>query len=1403
MAASFYRKLRAGNCVRAAERAAASGRPDKAVALYVRGVALAQGDTPLQLAARRGAADLLIRIDRQAEAVEHLSEVVRLEPPDADAWRQLAKALKAGGRSQEAADAWAELLKRRHDDVAAHRELGNWLYEAGRPAEAAPHLEIVARHAPSDVKVWRRTGVAAQAAGDLATAAAAWRRVLDLSPDDRQAHETCLKLLERTGPKADTVRHLRWLAAARPEEAACWSRLASRLEELGDLAGAAEALGELLQRQPQDDAARERIIDLLERDGRPADALAHLRALAEARPGDPAAWSRLASRLEELGDLAGATAALGRLLDESPRSGPARERIVDLLDRLGRPAEAVLHVRWLAEAAPAGKVKPWRRLAERQEQIGDLAGAAEAWDRVVAINPSDGPSRERLIEVLERQGRLAETVGQLAWFAQAAPDKPKPAHRYAKRLDDLGDPGAVDAWARVVALAPDDAAVRERLVILLEAHGRLPDTLDHLRRLVEAAPDKVKLVRRYAQRLEDLGLDGAADAWARVAALVPDDVPVRERLVELLERQGRLAETVEHLRWLAEIAPGKVKPARRHALRLEEVGDDVGAASAWTRILAQVPDDADARERLVEALERLGRLQDTVEHLRWLAKAGPEPAEAARRLAHRLKALGQDREGQLEAWLRVLQAAPADREALEAAAQLLQALGRPAEAVAHLRTMVKLAPGRIKELRRLAHGLRAAGEAAEELQAWRRVLELDGAHVEAHSRIADLQVRADNLAAAFPHFEAIAWAQPGEAKAWKRLAQTAEELGRPKAAMAAWRRLLKAAPGDAGAHARLAELLAGEGRPDRAVTHLRALAKAAPDGPKNWKALALALEREGDASGAATAWRRALKLSPDDVQAHDRLARLLQEQGRKNDALVHLRRLTFLEPDSAARWIGLARQEMELENNETSVAAWRRALELQPTDEVHGSLGLLLYRLDRLKEALPHLEAYVAARPEDVKSWRRLARCLRDLGDPEAAARAWREVLAIAGEDEEARHELVVGGRSGEADTFVQAQQASALALLGFWGRARAQDSEGAPDIARSVLGDVLAALEALVEDVKLNNPDGIAARRRAIVSVCADPRFADLADRFPPMVAAFFERLGEAKIDRGVLLEDVAAALAERPAHAATLPAVLRAQLGPEEALAGAELLLQDAGFRSPVLICGFHHSGTRLLARMLEAVGVFQQVNMPTHEWTYVQWLNTLMLPGWADPEACRAFDGTAGAGVIRPENLALRLAAAGYGGGAWGQKDPRNCVTADAWLRAFPRARIINVVRSPVDTLGTLPERYARHTPGGGRPQQALEFWIGLWEAYLDRTRRAMARADHAIEVDFGRLCTDPEGVMRAVVAALKLEGEAGPGAFDGLGIDAGKIGDHRRWVERGDLTDAQAERLAAVAAAAGVG
>ena len=160
-----------------------------------------------------------------------------------------------------------------------------------------------------------------------------------------------------------------------------------------------------------------------------------------------------------------------------------------------------------------------------------------------------------------------------------------------------------------------------------------------------------------------------------------------------------------------------------------------------------------------------------------------------------------------------------------------------------------------------------------------------------------------------------------------------------------------------------------------------------------------------------------------------------------------------------------------------------------------------------------------------------------------------------------------------------------------------------------------------------------------------------------------------------------------------------------------------------------------------------------------------------------------------------MALRMALAGLQPGqTWGFKDPRNGLTAEAWLEIFPKARIVHMVRDPVATLGTLPEVYDQFAPAGAEAR--TRFWMDLWEAYVRGARQGMARVEAAIEVRFEDLCADPVAVLDRIGSALGLGTPVTSDLLADIPVEAGKA--DLRLQLRGRLARAEFEALEALAA-----
>jgi hypothetical protein len=234
---------------------------------------------------------------------------------------------------------------------------------------------------------------------------------------------------------------------------------------------------------------------------------------------------------------------------------------------------------------------------------------------------------------------------------------------------------------------------------------------------------------------------------------------------------------------------------------------------------------------------------------------------------------------------------------------------------------------------------------------------------------------------------------------------------------------------------------------------------------------------------------------------------------------------------------------------------------------------------------------------------------------------------------------------------------------------------------------------------------------------------------------------------------------------------------------------------FLEPVLIVGFHHAGTRLLARFLYDLGVFQAMSRKTHEWKYIQELNTRLLPGWNDPESVRMFQAERISPALFRLQVAFQLLLRGYRGGQpWGHKDPRTCATLPAWLYAFPKASVVHIVRDPFDVLGTLAPAYARFTPEGKVPQESLAYWGEVWIAYTDKVLAWMPKARKSAQVRFEDLCQQPKQELSRVVLALGLEQQVSSVESIDTGIiQSSKVGVYKQWLANRKLDVGQLEQL----------
>ncbi|NLF31864.1 MAG: sulfotransferase [Planctomycetes bacterium] len=224
----------------------------------------------------------------------------------------------------------------------------------------------------------------------------------------------------------------------------------------------------------------------------------------------------------------------------------------------------------------------------------------------------------------------------------------------------------------------------------------------------------------------------------------------------------------------------------------------------------------------------------------------------------------------------------------------------------------------------------------------------------------------------------------------------------------------------------------------------------------------------------------------------------------------------------------------------------------------------------------------------------------------------------------------------------------------------------------------------------------------------------------------------------------------------------------------------------RGPVIILGMHRSGTSLIARVLERLGLFAgRRKEHNHEaWLLLKlndWLLAQCAARWDHPAP---FDLLLDAPDVRArtarylDDLLGSPRAISYLGWRrwlryrhprrlprpWGWKDPRTTFTLPLWRDVFPEARIIHVRRHGVDVAASLMTRrvdgfraacakydrfgrwyWLRPKDGGFADSlrlHGLDDAFGLWEQYTDRAaEHTRAMGERAIELRYEDFLRDP--------------------------------------------------------------
>ncbi|MHC4778676.1 MAG: tetratricopeptide repeat protein [Planctomycetota bacterium] len=383
---------------------------------------------------------------------------------------------------------------------------------------------------------------------------------------------------------------------------------------------------------------------------------------------------------------------------------------------------------WLAQAYERLKkqkesVTRYKTLGKVSLESGNLDDAVKHYRKIVAMNPDDLESHERLVETLltrdDKDGAAREGVALISKYRFAG--RASDAMPVSVKLEAIseGQPRLLGALAEMYMDAGDNIQgliLYEGLADHCEQTADLEEAIATYRRMLEIDNENIDAHFRLAQALTKVGRTGEAVKRYKVLA----DILTTSGVLENSINWQFLINVYEHLvaiepgnllarEWLADAYvskkdfPTAIKNLRELLNALSDETDPQKLISPLRKLVDLVPDDLEARDRLGGALSGAGEKEEAISEFAELANLAFEKQDVDLAMSSFEKAISLDptdpatREGIGKVFLKAGRAHEA-AAAFRHAAILYVGDRRTAKAVALLRNAVEADPERLDPL---------------------------------------------------------------------------------------------------------------------------------------------------------------------------------------------------------------------------------------------------------------------------------------------------------------------------------------------------------------------------------------------------------------------------------------------------------------------------------------------------------------------------------------------------------------------------------------------------------------------------------------------------------------------------------------------------------------------------------
>jgi len=721
-----------------------------------------------------------------------------------------------------------------------------------------------------------------------------------------------------------------------------------------------------------------------------------------------------------------------------------------------------------ATACQNSELKFRKHLDVAQEKIfsGEYEVARIEVLNALKIDPSSSRAYFLMSQALAGMKNYRGAVRALANANELAPDNREIALEY----DQLLYAGRAYSMAESLASSwttrsPEDRDFLTLLSLTQARLGKASDAVETASRMVELFPGEAASwlnMARVTLIIEDQ--EAALEALGKAEKLDPDSIEVSVLRVDLLMRQGRTNEAVNHLEALTSSNPDRQDLKVRLARLYEGEGRKSDAVRVYQEI-AQVEPEASVLYRLGVLFIEAGRKDEAVDL--WVRSVEVDPYFNEPRLSLvRYYMTEKDLTLALNTVNEALKYTPQEPQALALRGQVHLAQGRAGDAVSDLQKAIDSRPGLVTLRLLLAQAQLQTGEAIQARENLMTFVAQNPHHPLANLLLAKMEASVANFEESSNYASAASVDDVhGKEAMWIigdndlrhgrieqarmiyernlnrfgphpetriRIARSKELLGEFEQAEDDYRSILNERPDDMLPLTHLVSVLGRTGREDEALALVREKAKGG--GARQLILLGRLLEMTGDISEAREVYLSLTQAYPELIMSYRRVIALYARESKLDEAEVwltesigdsdappvHLQFLLGMIQDATGR-------------DEAAVQTYRKLLAISP--EFVPAMNNLAWRLSESGKMNESLEIAARARklaPEDPALADTYGWILHKSGDSTGALQALRqaseglpdnrtvklhliEVLKAVGRSEEAQQQLENLKKSGNS----------------------------------------------------------------------------------------------------------------------------------------------------------------------------------------------------------------------------------------------------------------------------------------------------------------------------------------------------------------------------------------------------